>query len=49
MGLLSPGKLLIILAIVLIIVGPGKLPQAAKGIGQMFKNVRKEVNEDDED
>ncbi|HEX9016932.1 MAG TPA: twin-arginine translocase TatA/TatE family subunit [Chloroflexota bacterium] len=47
-GLLQPGHLVLILVIVLILVGPGKLPDVAKGVGKSireFKTATKDVTE----
>ena len=46
MGLGLP-ELLLILAVVLIIFGPGKLPGLGSGIGSALRNFRKEVNRPD--
>jgi sec-independent protein translocase protein TatA len=46
MGLGVP-ELLIILAVVLIIFGPGKLPALGSGIGNALRNFRKAVNQPD--
>jgi sec-independent protein translocase protein TatA len=46
MGLGVP-ELLIILAVVLIIFGPGKLPALGSGIGNALRNFRKAVNTPD--
>jgi len=46
MGLGIP-ELLVILAIVLIIFGPGKLPALGSGIGNALRNFRKAMNEPD--
>ncbi len=54
MGLLSPTHLIIILAIVLIIFGPSRLPALGKSLGQTMKSVREgmdsknEVEDEDE-
>lgn len=40
-------ELLIILAVVLIIFGPGKLPALGSGIGNALRNFRKAVNQPD--
>ncbi len=40
-GLLRPMHLLIILIIVLIIFGPGKLPQIGAGLGRAIREFRK--------
>lgn len=39
-------ELLIILAVVLVIVGPGKLPQIGSSLGQTLKSFRKGVNDE---
>lgn len=46
MGLGVP-ELLIILAVILILFGPGKLPGLGSGIGSAIRNFRKAVNEPD--
>jgi sec-independent protein translocase protein TatA len=46
MGLGLP-ELLLILAVVLIIFGPGKLPGLGSGIGSALRNFRKEMNRPD--
>ena len=46
MGLGVP-ELLIILAVVLIIFGPNKLPALGSGIGNALRNFRKAVNQPD--
>lgn len=46
MGLGVP-ELLIVLAVVLIIFGPGKLPALGSGIGNALRNFRKAVNQPD--
>jgi len=40
-------ELLIILTIILIIFGAGKLPEIGKGLGKGIKNFKKSVSEDD--
>jgi sec-independent protein translocase protein TatA len=40
MGILSPTHLIIILAIVLIIFGPSRLPQLGKSLGKTMKAIR---------
>ncbi len=47
-GLFQPLHLIIILAIVLIIVGPGKLPQLGEGLGKSIKSFKKALSEKDE-
>jgi sec-independent protein translocase protein TatA len=46
MGLGIP-ELLVILVIVLIIFGPGKLPALGSGVGNALRNFRKAMNEPD--
>jgi sec-independent protein translocase protein TatA len=41
-------ELLIILAIILIIFGAGKIPEIGKGLGQGIKNFKKATHEKDE-
>ena len=45
-GSLGPWELVLILAIVLIIFGPGKLPQLAESMGKAIKGFRKAQEED---
>lgn len=42
-------ELLVIMVIVLIIFGAGKLPQIGGGIGKAISNFKKAVHEDDND
>ncbi len=48
-GLFQPMHLLLILVIVLIIFGPGKLPQIGEGLGKSIKGFKKAMSEKDED
>ena len=54
-GKIGPWELLIILGIVLIVIGPGKLPQVGESLGKALQNFRKtqnahfEENEDNKD
>ncbi|KQC10017.1 MAG: hypothetical protein APR62_12790 [Smithella sp. SDB] len=48
-GLFQPMHLIIILAIVLIIFGPGKLPQLGGSIGKAIRGFKREMNKPDED
>jgi sec-independent protein translocase protein TatA len=48
-GLFQPMHLLLILVIVLIIFGPGKLPEIGEGIGKSIKGFKKAMSEKDED
>jgi sec-independent protein translocase protein TatA len=45
---LGIGELLVILVIVLIIFGAGKLPEIGEGLGRGIRNFRKTVKEPDE-
>lgn len=47
-GLLQPMHLLLILVIVLIIFGPGKLPQIGSGLGKSIREFKKAMSEGDE-
>lgn len=40
-GNIGPWELIMILAIVLIVVGPGKLPQVGQSMGAAMKNFKK--------
>jgi sec-independent protein translocase protein TatA len=44
-GLLQPMHLIIILAVVLIIFGPGKLPELGGAIGKAIRGFKQAVNE----
>lgn len=48
-GNFGPWELLLILAIVLIIVGPGKLPQVGKSLGSALQNFRKAKDDEFEE
>ena len=48
-GRLSPTELIIILGIVLIIVGPRKLPEVGQSIGKAIQNFRKASSVEIED
>jgi sec-independent protein translocase protein TatA len=45
-GLFQPMHLILILIIVLIIFGPGKLPELGEGLGKSIKAFKKAMNED---
>lgn len=45
-GLFQPMHLIIILAIVLIIFGPGKLPELGEGLGKSIKSFKKAIKDD---
>ena len=47
-GLFRPLHLLLILLIVLIIFGPGKLPEIGEGLGKSIRGFKKALNEKDE-
>lgn len=47
-GLFSPMHLIVILVIVLIIFGPGKLPELGNSLGKAIKNFKKSVEDPDE-
>jgi sec-independent protein translocase protein TatA len=44
-GLFQPMHLILILLIVLIIFGPGKLPELGAGLGKSIKEFKKAMNE----
>ncbi len=48
-GLFQPLHLLLILAIVLIIFGPGKLPEIGEGLGKSIRGFKKAMSEKDDD
>lgn len=47
-GLFSPMHLVVILVIVLIVFGPGKLPELGNSLGKSIKNFKKSMAEPDE-
>ncbi len=47
-GLFRPMHLIVILVIVLIIFGPGKLPELGAGLGKSIRAFKKALNEKDE-
>lgn len=47
-GLFRPLHLLVILFIVLIIFGPGKLPEIGEGLGKSIRSFKKAISEKDE-
>jgi len=47
LGALEPPHLLLILAIVLVIFGPGKLPQLGKALGDGIRELKHATNADD--
>lgn len=44
-GIFAPMHLLLILVIVMIIFGPGKLPEIGQGIGKAIKSFKGEMND----
>jgi sec-independent protein translocase protein TatA len=48
-GLFQPMHLLIILVIVLIIFGPGRLPEIGKGLGESIRGFKKAISGDEND
>jgi sec-independent protein translocase protein TatA len=46
-GLFEPLHLLIILVIVMIIFGPGKLPELGNSLGKALRDFKKEMNSSD--
>lgn len=45
----GPWELILILVILLVIVGPGKLPQVGQSLGKALQNFKKSREEDFED
>ncbi|NLU49675.1 MAG: twin-arginine translocase TatA/TatE family subunit [Syntrophomonadaceae bacterium] len=43
-GNIGPWELILVLVILLIIVGPGKLPQVGQAVGKALGNFKKEKN-----
>lgn len=48
-GNIGPWELILVLAIILIVVGPGKLPQAGKALGRALGEFRKAKSKDFEE
>ena len=48
-GLFQPMHLLVILVIVLVIFGPGRLPEIGKGLGESIRGFKKAMSGDDND
>jgi len=46
-GIFQPMHLIVILVIVLIVWGPGKLPEIGAGLGKSIKAFKKAINNDD--
>ncbi len=49
MGSLSPIHWLIVIVIVLLVFGPGRLAGVGKGLGEGIKSFKKGLNDDEED
>jgi sec-independent protein translocase protein TatA len=47
LGALQPGHLIVILVIVLLIFGPGKLPDLGKAMGEGLRELKKATNPDE--
>ena len=48
-GLLSPMHLIIILAIALVVLGPKRLPDAGRGLGEAIRGFRESFERHDDD
>ncbi len=48
-GLFRPMHLLVILAIVLIIFGPGRLPEIGAGLGKSIRGFKKAMSDNEDD
>src|SRR5579872_5450067 len=48
LGALQPGHLIVILVIVLLIFGPGKLPELGRAMGDGLRELKKATNTEDE-
>ena len=44
-GLFQPMHLIVVLAIVLVVFGPGKLPEVGSALGEAIRNLKKALNE----
>jgi TatA/E family protein of Tat protein translocase len=47
LGALQPGHLIVVLVIVLLIFGPGKLPQLGKAVGDGLRELKRSTRDDD--
>lgn len=47
-GLFQPTHLILILVVVLIVFGPGKLPEVGKAMGKAMKDMRNAFSDDEE-
>ncbi len=48
-GLFQPLHLIVILAVALIVFGPGKLPELGKSLGEAIRGFKKALNEEHEE
>jgi len=44
-GLFQPMHLIVVLAIVLVVFGPGKLPEVGTALGEAIRNLKKALND----
>ena len=49
LGALQPGHLIVVLVIVLLVFGPGKLPQLGRAVGDGLRELKKATSGDDAD
>jgi sec-independent protein translocase protein TatA len=49
LGMLSPLEVIIIIAVILLVLGPSKLPALGEGIGKMLRGFRKEMKAIEQD
>jgi len=49
LGMLGTMEIIVIVAVVLLIFGPSKLPQLGEGVGKMLRGFKKEMKAIDED
>jgi sec-independent protein translocase protein TatA len=47
--MLTPGKLLLVVVILLLVFGAGRIAQLGKGLGQGIRNFKKGLQDDDPD
>lgn len=48
-GLFQPTHLILVLVVVLVVFGPGKLPQMGSALGESIREFKKSVNTNEED
>jgi sec-independent protein translocase protein TatA len=46
-GLVQPAHLIVILVVAMLVLGPKKLPELGKGLGEGIRGFRKAMSEDD--